>query len=127
MKKLLIYILIFFLSLLLFRYLQNFDNRAIINKAYGVADPGIKGYFNKIAGDYWYYSDDSGQEKKVKIDKNTKYLRLFVSDKEVLLQQEEISSQDYLKDQYIEIDVSRGSNIEEARALIIRQKIYVEN
>jgi len=127
MKKLLLYILILFLTILLFRYLQNFDNHAIINKASEIADPGIKGYFSKIDSDYCYYSDENSKEEKVKIDKNTKYLRLFVDNKEVLLNQEEISTQDYIKDQYIEIDVSRGENTEEARALIIRQKIYVED
>lgn len=127
MKKVIIYSLIFAILLLGARHLQKKDNRAIMNKASGVADSGLSGYFIDSGVDYLRYSEESGAENRVVIDKDTKFLRLFVDTKEILLQQENITVNDFIKDQFIEIDVYRGGASEWPRALIIRQKVYVED
>lgn len=127
MKKALIFIIIFGIFLCAENYLQNSHNRAIMKNAKSVNDPALAGYISGWDNDYIYLEDDNKKARKVFINEETKYLRTYIDNNENLLQQEKISLTDFVKDQYIKIDLYRGIDTETPRALIVRQLIYVED
>ena len=127
MKKAVILIIIFGIFLGARNYLQNSHNRAIMKNTYGVSDPALAGYISAWDNDYIYLLDENNLEKKIKIDQETKYIRTYIDEGEKLLQQEKISLSDFVKDQYVKIDIYRGVTSEAPRALIVRQLIYVDN
>jgi len=126
MKKVIILIIIFGVLLGLQNYLQNFHNRAIIGKASVVNDPGLAGYISAWDNNNIYLLDENNQTEKVTIDSKTIYLRTYVDNKGSLLQQDNIELKDFVKDQYITIDVFHGGKELKPRALIVRQMIYVD-
>lgn len=107
-------------------YLQNFHNRAIIEKSFGESDPVLAGYISAWDSGHIYLVDENEISQEVEINEETIYLRTYVDGNEKLLQQEKIALEDFIKDQYIKIDIFRGTDTKTSRALIVRQLIYVE-
>lgn len=126
MKKAIILIFIAGALFGLQNYLQNFHNRAIIEKTFGVSDPVLAGYILGWDSGHIYLVDENEESHKVEINAETIYLRTYVDENEKLLQQERIVLDDFIKDQYIKIDIFRGTDDRMSRALIVRQLIYVE-
>ena len=107
-------------------YLQNYRNKSIIKKASTGKSANLEGYALDWDNDYIWLIDEQSKKQNVKINTRTVYLRTYVDEGGKLYSQERIALDDFIKEQFVTIDVFRENKESEAVALIVRQIIYVE-
>ena len=126
MRKVLLIIVIFGLLMSFQNYLQNSHNKTIIKKAPSGKSANLEGYALDWDNEYIYLIDEQETEQNIKINTQTIYLRTYIDEEEKLYGQKRIVLDDFIKEQFVTIDIFRENKESEVVALIVRQIIYVE-